>query len=53
MVGPCPFPYHVPVLADAFTLLALGHLISRIHPSRPMAQSPRHSGARTFERTAP
>jgi len=53
MVGPRPFPYHVPVLADAFTLLALGHLVSRIQPSRPMAGGPRHGGARPFERTAP
>ncbi|MFG3514486.1 prenyltransferase/squalene oxidase repeat-containing protein [Streptomyces bobili] len=34
MLGPRPFPYHVPVLADAFALLALAHLSRRIRPSR-------------------
>lgn len=52
MVGPRPFPYHVPVLADAFTLLALGHLTSRIQPSRPVTPGPQHSGTRPLERTA-
>lgn len=39
MVGPRPFPYHVPVLAGAFALLALGHLTSRVQPSRPLAHT--------------
>ncbi len=33
MLGPRPFTYHVPLLTDAFTLLALGHLTRRIQPS--------------------
>ncbi|MGW2586225.1 prenyltransferase/squalene oxidase repeat-containing protein [Streptomyces virginiae] len=31
-IGPRPFPFAVPVLADVFTLLALGHLIHRTRP---------------------
>ncbi|MFD3610837.1 prenyltransferase/squalene oxidase repeat-containing protein [Streptomyces atroolivaceus] len=46
VVGPGPFPYRVPVLADAFTLLALGHLTSRIQPFRPLAPGPRPGAAR-------
>jgi squalene-hopene/tetraprenyl-beta-curcumene cyclase len=32
-IGPRPFVFTVPVLADVFTLLALGHLIHRCQPS--------------------
>ncbi|SHM37387.1 prenyltransferase/squalene oxidase repeat-containing protein [Actinacidiphila paucisporea] len=57
MVGPRPFPYHVPVLAGAFALLALGHLTSRIRPVRPLApalaQRTRAGAERTLERTLP
>ncbi|MDW4908543.1 prenyltransferase/squalene oxidase repeat-containing protein [Streptomyces sp. ADMS] len=52
MVGPRPFPYHVPVLTDAFTLLALGHLTHRIRPSRVVMPGRRHSNAQPAERTA-
>ncbi|MFI2780886.1 prenyltransferase/squalene oxidase repeat-containing protein [Streptomyces sp. ALB3] len=45
MVGPRPFPYHVPVLADAFALLALGHLTFRVQLPRSVAPGPRRSGA--------
>ncbi|OEJ21869.1 hypothetical protein AR457_39960 [Streptomyces agglomeratus] len=53
MLGPRPFPYHVPVLTDAFTLLALGHLTPRIRPSRVLLPGRRHSSAQSAERTAP
>lgn len=53
MLGPRPFPYHVPWLTDAFTLLALGHLTGRIRPSRIVALGRRHDDARPAERTAP
>jgi hypothetical protein len=53
MVGPRPFPYHVPLLADAFTLLALGHLTHRIRPSRVVMPGRRHNSAQPAERTAP
>jgi hypothetical protein len=33
MVGPRPFSYHIPVLADICALLALGHLTSRLDGS--------------------
>jgi squalene-hopene/tetraprenyl-beta-curcumene cyclase len=33
MVGPRPFVYHIPILADIFALLAHGHLTSRLAPS--------------------
>ncbi|WP_405559780.1 prenyltransferase/squalene oxidase repeat-containing protein [Streptomyces sp. NBC_01180] len=42
MLGPRPFPYHVPLLTDAFALLALGHLTRRIRPSSVM-RGRRHS----------
>lgn len=31
-IGPRPFGFHVPALADIFTLLALGHLTHRLSP---------------------
>ncbi|MFD6185937.1 prenyltransferase/squalene oxidase repeat-containing protein [Streptomyces goshikiensis] len=34
-IGPRPFPFTVPVLADVFTLLALGHLTHRTTPGPP------------------
>ncbi|MCX4461263.1 terpene cyclase/mutase family protein [Streptomyces sp. NBC_01728] len=48
ILGPRPFPYHVPVLADAFALLALGHLSRRIRPCR--AAVPRPSAQRLATR---
>jgi squalene-hopene/tetraprenyl-beta-curcumene cyclase/sporulenol synthase len=30
MVGPRPFPYHLPVLTDISVLLAFGHVRSRV-----------------------
>lgn len=53
MLGPRPFPYHVPVLTDAFTLLALGHLTPRIRPSRIAVPGRQHSNAQLAQRTAP
>ncbi|WP_121714539.1 prenyltransferase/squalene oxidase repeat-containing protein [Streptomyces sp. E5N91] len=53
MLGPRPFPYHVPVLTDAFTLLALGHLTPRIRPSRVAVPGRRHGNAQLSQRTAP
>ncbi|MGW7277484.1 prenyltransferase/squalene oxidase repeat-containing protein [Streptomyces sp. NPDC054844] len=53
MLGPRPFPYHVPLLADAFTLLALGHLSRRIRPSRIAVPGRQHSNTQLAERTAP
>ncbi|WP_395575804.1 prenyltransferase/squalene oxidase repeat-containing protein [Streptomyces sp. BK79] len=53
MLGPRPFPYHVPVLTDAFTLLALDHLTHRIRPSRVVLPAGRESSARSTERTSP
>lgn len=53
MLGPRPFPYHVPVLTDAFTLLALGHLTHRIRPSRVVLPGRRYRSARSAERTSP
>lgn len=53
MLGPRPFPYHVPLLTDAFTLLALGHLTRRIRPSPIVVLGRRHDDARPAERTAP
>jgi squalene-hopene/tetraprenyl-beta-curcumene cyclase/sporulenol synthase len=38
MVGPRPFPYHVPVLTDAPVLLAFGHARSRLPGAVPLAQ---------------
>ncbi|MFF1794205.1 prenyltransferase/squalene oxidase repeat-containing protein [Kitasatospora sp. NPDC058263] len=32
-IGPRPFGFHVPALADVFTLLALGHLTRRLAPA--------------------
>ncbi|MBD0693574.1 prenyltransferase/squalene oxidase repeat-containing protein [Streptomyces sp. CBMA123] len=32
-IGPRPFGFHVPALADVFTLLALGHLTRRLTPA--------------------
>ncbi|MFI6729126.1 prenyltransferase/squalene oxidase repeat-containing protein [Streptomyces atratus] len=49
MLGPRPFPYDVPVLADAFALLALGHLSRRIRPCRAAVPGRRHSGSRPVE----
>ncbi|MFD8812230.1 prenyltransferase/squalene oxidase repeat-containing protein [Streptomyces sp. NPDC059627] len=34
-IGPRPFGFTIPVLADVFTLLALGHLTHRITPEAP------------------
>ncbi|MGW0547842.1 prenyltransferase/squalene oxidase repeat-containing protein [Streptomyces altiplanensis] len=45
MLGPRPFPYHVPLLTDAFTLLALSHLTQRIQPSGLVMPGRRHSSA--------
>ncbi|WP_328375189.1 terpene cyclase/mutase family protein [Streptomyces sp. NBC_00440] len=42
MLGPRPFPYHVPLLTDAFALLALGHLTRRIRPSGVLVPGRRH-----------
>ncbi|MGW0312596.1 prenyltransferase/squalene oxidase repeat-containing protein [Streptomyces flavidovirens] len=53
MLGPRPFPYHVPLLTDAFTLLALGHLAHRIRPSRLVMPGRRLSSAQPAERTTP
>ncbi|WSQ06721.1 terpene cyclase/mutase family protein [Streptomyces sp. NBC_01231] len=53
MLGPRPFPYHVPLLTDAFTLLALGHLAHRIRPSLVVMPGHRHSSAQPARRTAP
>ncbi|MFI9586342.1 prenyltransferase/squalene oxidase repeat-containing protein [Streptomyces sp. NPDC052236] len=53
MLGPRPFPYHVPLLTDAFTLIALGHLTRRIRPSHIVVPRRSHSGARPAERTPP
>lgn len=53
MLGPRPFPYHIPLLTDAFTLLALGHLTHRIRPSRVVVPGSRHGGTRPIEWTAP
>ncbi|MEU0116359.1 prenyltransferase/squalene oxidase repeat-containing protein [Streptomyces bobili] len=53
MLGPRPFPYHVPLLTDTFTLLALGHLTHRIRPSRVVMTGRRHSSAQPSRRTAP
>ncbi|MET7642439.1 prenyltransferase/squalene oxidase repeat-containing protein [Streptomyces sp. NPDC005426] len=44
MLGPRPFPYHVPLLTDAFTLLALGHLTRRIRHSGVIVPPRRHRG---------
>ncbi|POX52041.1 hypothetical protein C3489_18805 [Streptomyces sp. Ru71] len=38
MVGPRPFPYHVPVLTDAPVLLAFGHVRSRFLGAAPLSQ---------------
>lgn len=35
MVGPRPFPYHIPVLTDAPVLLALGHVRHRVEGAAP------------------
>ncbi len=53
MLGPRPFPYHVPVLTDAFTLLALGHLTPRIRPSRIAGPGRQRRSAHLAERTVP
>lgn len=53
MLGPRPFPYHVPLLTDAFALLALGHLTHRIRPSHVVVPGRRHGNAQPAERTAP
>ncbi|MFI1753415.1 prenyltransferase/squalene oxidase repeat-containing protein [Streptomyces sp. NPDC020571] len=53
MLGPRPFPYHVPLLTDAFVLLALGHLTRRIRPSRLVMPGRRLSTAQPTERTTP
>ncbi|MEU2739944.1 prenyltransferase/squalene oxidase repeat-containing protein [Streptomyces sp. NPDC007095] len=53
MLGPRPFTYYVPVLTDAFTLLALGHLTHRIRLSRVVLPGRRHSSVQPAERTAP
>jgi hypothetical protein len=53
MLGPRPFPYHVPLLTDAFVLLALGHLTRRIRPSRLVIPGRRLSTAQPTERTTP
>jgi squalene-hopene/tetraprenyl-beta-curcumene cyclase len=37
-IGPRPFGFTVPALADAFTLLALGHLARRLAPA-PLART--------------
>lgn len=34
MVGPRPFPFHIPVLTDIWVLLGLGHLCSRLASPR-------------------
>ncbi|MGA5134214.1 prenyltransferase/squalene oxidase repeat-containing protein [Streptomyces olivoreticuli] len=34
-IGPRPFGFAIPVLTDAFTLLALGHLTHRVAPEAP------------------
>ncbi|MEU9097329.1 prenyltransferase/squalene oxidase repeat-containing protein [Streptomyces sp. NPDC048361] len=36
-IGPRPFGFTIPALADVFTLLALGHLTHRITPAKPVA----------------
>lgn len=41
MLGPRPLPYHVPVLTDAFVLLALGHLTRRTAAARGTIAGPR------------
>jgi squalene-hopene/tetraprenyl-beta-curcumene cyclase len=41
MLGPRPLPYHVPLLTDAFVLLALGHLTRRIAAARGTVAGPR------------
>ncbi|TXS42024.1 hypothetical protein EAO72_15390 [Streptomyces sp. or43] len=46
MLGPRPFPYHVPLLTDAFTLLALGHLTRRIRQSAVIVPARRHRGTK-------
>jgi prenyltransferase beta subunit len=53
MLGPRPFPYHVPLLTDAVTLLALGHLTHRVRPSHVVMPGRRHSSVQTAERTTP
>ncbi|MEU8465813.1 prenyltransferase/squalene oxidase repeat-containing protein [Streptomyces sp. NPDC029003] len=53
MLGPRPFPYQVPVLADIFTLLALGHLTRRTGPHHTLVPCRPHSASRQDERTAP
>lgn len=35
-IGPRPFGFTVPVLADVFSLLALGHLTHRLTPAKPV-----------------
>ncbi|MDH6128328.1 terpene cyclase/mutase family protein [Kitasatospora sp. GP82] len=52
MLGPRPFPYRIPVLADIFALLALGHLTRRIGPLPTIAANRRHGTALLVERTA-
>ncbi|MDH6145545.1 squalene-hopene/tetraprenyl-beta-curcumene cyclase [Kitasatospora sp. GP30] len=50
-IGPRPFGFSVPALADTFTLLALGHLTRRLAPAaprtplqQPSAMAARHQG---------
>ncbi|MER5771857.1 prenyltransferase/squalene oxidase repeat-containing protein [Streptomyces sp. NPDC001985] len=47
-IGPRPFLFRVPALADAFALLALGHLAGRLAPAPPPppARHPDGSGRR-------
>ncbi|MFH8573877.1 prenyltransferase/squalene oxidase repeat-containing protein [Streptomyces sp. NPDC017993] len=39
-IGPRPFGFTIPALADTFTLLALGHLNHRLTPAKPSAPIP-------------
>jgi squalene-hopene/tetraprenyl-beta-curcumene cyclase len=38
MVGPRPFPYHFPILTNAFVLLAFGHVRSRVRGADSLLQ---------------
>ena len=39
-IGPRPFGFTIPALADTFTLLSLGHLNHRLAPAKPSAHIP-------------
>ncbi|MDY7088798.1 MAG: prenyltransferase/squalene oxidase repeat-containing protein [Actinomycetota bacterium] len=48
-IGPRPFIFHVPLLADIFALMALGHVSSRIraHTAKARPTPAGHGGGRT------